>query len=281
MTIRSKSFDRIGGLVGNRIDAFKEHLINLERSPSTIESYVGAVKMFFQRYDEMTKENMVDFKQWQMELHQPKTAALRCVAMNVYCDFINKPECRVKGIRLPKKNCVENVISMKEYKHLLACLEADEKRKIYYMIKFLAGTGCRASELVKLEKECLQTGEFTMWTKGKIRRILIPRNLIKESREYFETVPSEFLFPNKYGKQMSTSGVGSQIKKYGLRYGIRDEVLHPHAFRHLFAIHFLKQNKNIALLSDLLGHESLNTTAIYLRLSAAEQKKQLDKTVNW
>lgn len=89
--------------MGNRIDAFKEHLINLERSPSTIESYVGAVKMFFQRYDEMTKENMVDFKQWQMELHQPKTAALRCVAMNVYCDFINKPECRVKGIRLPKK----------------------------------------------------------------------------------------------------------------------------------------------------------------------------------
>ena len=43
----------------------------------------------------------------------------------------------------------------------------------------------------------------------------------------------------------------------------------------------LKQNKNIALLSDVLGHESLNTTAIYLRLSAAEQKKQIDKTVNW
>ena len=43
----------------------------------------------------------------------------------------------------------------------------------------------------------------------------------------------------------------------------------------------MKQNKNIALLSDVLGHESLNTTAIYLRLSAAEQKKQIDKTVNW
>lgn len=41
----------------------------------------------------------------------------------------------------------------------------------------------------------------------------------------------------------------------------------------------MKENKNIALLSDILGHESLNTTAIYLRLSAAEQKKQLDRTV--
>ena len=79
----------------------------------------------------------------------------------------------------------------------------------------------------------------------------------------------------------NTEEISSQIKKYGLKYGIREEVLHPHAFRHLFAILFLKQNKNIALLSDVLGHESLNTTAIYLRLSAAEQKKQIDKTVNW
>lgn len=49
----------------------------------------------------------------------------------------------------------------------------------------------------------------------------------------------------------------------------------------LSGILFLKENKNIALLSDILGHESLNTTAIYLRLSAAEQKKQLDRTVKW
>ena len=94
-----------------------------------------------------------------------------------------------------------------------------------------------------------------------------PQNLIQESREYFKTIDSVYLFPNRYGVRMSTSGISSQIKKYGLKYGIREEVLHPHAFRHLFAILFLKQNKNIALLSDVLGHESLNTTAIYLRLS--------------
>ena len=92
---------------------------------------------------------------------------------------------------------------------------------------------------------------------------------------------SRYLFPNRYGEQMTTRGVSQQMKKYGRRYGIREEVLHPHSFRHLFAIHFLEKNKNIALLADIMGHENMNTTAIYLRLSAEEQKKQIDNTVNW
>ena len=235
----------------NKIEEFKKYLMNLERSASTIESYVLAVRFFFERYEELSKENMIDFKQWLMGEYKPKTAALRCVAMNVFCDYAGRPDCKVKGI------------------------------KVYFIVKFLAGTGCRASELAKLEKSCLSNGEFTLWTKGKIRTIMIPKHLIEESREYFKTVDSNYLFPNRFGEQITTRGIGCLIKKYGLKYKIREEVLHPHAFRHLFAILFLKENKNIALLSDILGHESLNTTAIYLRLSAAEQKKQLDRTVKW
>lgn len=214
----------------NKIEEFKKYLMNLERSASTIKSYVLAVRFFFERYEELSKENMIDFKQWLMGEYKPKTAALRCVAMNVFCDYAGRPD-------------------------------------------------CRASELAKLEKSCLSNGEFTLWTKGKIRTIMIPKHLIEESREYFKTVDSNYLFPNRFGEQITTRGIGCLIKKYGLKYKIREEVLHPHAFRRLFAILFLKENKNIALLSDILGHESLNTTAIYLRLSAAEQKKQLDRTV--
>ncbi len=265
----------------NKIEEFKKYLMNLERSASTIESYVLAVRFFFERYEELSKENMIDFKQWLMGEYKPKTAALRCVAMNVFCDYAGRPDCKVKGIKMQKNASVENVITMREYKSLLERLAADGKWKVYFIVKFLAGTGCRASELAKLEKSCLSNGEFTLWTKGKIRTIMIPKHLIEESREYFKTVDSNYLFPNRFGEQITTRGIGCLIKKYGLKYKIREEVLHPHAFRHLFAILFLKENKNIALLSDILGHESLNTTAIYLRLSAAEQKKQLDRTVKW
>lgn len=58
-------------------------------------------------------------------------------------------------------------------------------------------------------------------------------------------------------------------------------MMHPHAFRHLFAIEFLKKNSNIALLADLMGHESVDTTAIYLRMSASEQAEQFNRAVDW
>lgn len=264
-----------------KLQEFKDYLIEKERSINTIDSYVRGVRCFFNTYDEVNKRNMMDFKKKQMEKYKPKTAAIRCISMNVYCDFIGCPQFKVKGIKVHNRTTIENVISMEEYKHFLKKLKEDGAEKVYYMVKFLAATGCRASELVKLEKECMETGEHTLWTKGKVRKIFIPQKLINESSKYFLDVNSNYLFPNRYGNQMSTRGVAQQLKKYGLKYGIREEVLHPHSFRHLFAMQFLEKNKNIALLADILGHESINTTAIYLRMTAEEQKKQIDKAVNW
>lgn len=82
----------------NKIEEFKKYLMNLERSASTIESYVLAVRFFFERYEELSKENMIDFKQWLMGEYKPKTAALRCVAMNVFCDYAGRPDCRASEL---------------------------------------------------------------------------------------------------------------------------------------------------------------------------------------
>lgn len=57
--------------------------------------------------------------------------------------------------------------------------------------------------------------------------------------------------------------------------------MYPHSFRHFFAIEFLKRNSNIALLADLLGHQSVSVTQIYLRMSQEQQKDAIDKAVNW
>lgn len=75
----------------NRLEEFRTYLVDLERSPSTVDSYIRSVEAYFKRFDEVSKENMMEFKQWQLEKWKPKTAALRCVAMNVYCDFIGRP----------------------------------------------------------------------------------------------------------------------------------------------------------------------------------------------
>lgn len=51
--------------------------------------------------------------------------------------------------------------------------------------------------------------------------------------------------------------------------------------RHRFAKNFLDRFNDLALLADLMGHESIETTRIYLRRTASEQQKIVDKVVNW
>lgn len=268
-------------MAGKEIEAFREWLIENERSENTIDNYVTAVKMFFDRYGELTKANLIDFKQSLLLSNSPKTAANRCIAMNQYCGFVGHPELKTKSIKIHKQTTVDNVPTLEEYEYLLECLAKDQKWKTYWMIQFLAKTGARVSEFVRFERDHLKKGEVTLWTKGKIRKILIPEELIKNSKSYFDGITDrKYLFPNRYGEMMSTRGVSQSIARCSC-YRVRKEILHPHAFRHLYAIQFLKHNKNIALLADLMGHENVDTTAIYLRLSAQEQREQFNNAMNW
>lgn len=267
--------------MNGKLCEFEQYLRNEEKSENTISNYKDSVKKYFSLYPEISKQNMIKYKQWLLENFAPKTAANRCVAINQYCEFVGQTECKVKSIKIHKQNSVENVIAEEEYIYLLNCLKEQGREKDYWMVQFLAKTGARVSEFIRFERKHLETGKVQLWTKGKIREILIPDTLITESKDYFTGLPeNKWMFPNRYGKQMSTRGVAEIINRFS-KYGIRKEVLHPHSFRHLYAIQFLKNNGNIALLADLMGHESVDTTAIYLRLSAQEQKRQFNNAMNW
>ena len=266
-----------------QIEKFKEYLIENERSQNTIDRYLRVVRLYFNSYEELTKSNLIHYKQ---ELFRqgkkPKTVHNTCVALNQFCRFLGKPELCVKSVKIHQSQSVENVISVNEYNQMLEGLKKSGNIRGYFMIKFLAKTGARCSEFTQLTKECLETGYCEMWTKGKIRRIYIPKSLIEESKDYFKTVEGNLLFPSKiHGGPITNRGIASVIRHWAEKYGIRKEVAHPHSFRHLFAIEFLKQNSNIALLADLMGHSSVSTTAIYLKLSKEEQMKQFNEASNW
>ena len=90
-----------------------------------------------------------------------------------------------------------------------------------------------------------------------------------------------YLFLNKFDAAITTRGIAQQLKNYAEKYGLDTNVVYPHSFRHLFAKNFLNKYNDIALLADLMGHESIETTRIYLRRSASEQKSIVDKVVTW
>ena len=69
-------------------------------------------------------------------------------------------------------------------------------------------------------------------------------------------------------------GISQQLKNYANKYGLNPKVVYPHSFRHRFAKNFLDRFNDIALLADLMGHESIETTRIYLQsISSPEVDK--------
>lgn len=123
-----------------------------------------------------------------------------------------------------------------------------------------------------------------MYSKGgKIRRLYIPKNLRTEAEKWLNGMglTSGYIFLNRFGKQITTRGIAQQLKHFAEKYGLNRDVVYPHSFRHRFAKNFLDRFNDLALLADLMGHESIETTRIYLRRTANEQQKIVDKVVNW
>ena len=174
------------------------------------------------------------------------------------------------------------VISEKDYKKLLDGLKNDGNIRWYYNIKLLASTGARVSEYVRLKKTDFSRGYAEMWTKGKIRRIYIPKSFLNEADGYYSSFePEDFLAVGRDGGPITTRGVSQMLMTFAARYGIDKKVMHPHSFRHMFAVQFLRRNNNLSLLADVLGHSSVSTTAIYTRMTKEQQQDAVNKTINW
>ena len=92
------------------------------------------------------------------------------------------------------------------------------------------------------------------------------------------------LFLNKNGVRISVNGVETMLKKYAKEYGIDEKLVHPHSFRHRYAINFLEKNKSansLVELADILGHKNIDVTRIYTRHTATEQQQLVNRTVTW
>ena len=93
--------------------------------------------------------------------------------------------------------------------------------------------------------------------------------------------PTGDVFLNRFGNRLSTTGIRDQLKTFAHRYNLDPSVVYPHSFRHLFAKNFIERCSDIAMLSDILGHDSIETTRIYLHRSSTEQRQMFNTIVDW
>lgn len=263
---------------------FEEFLSQSNMAENTISAYCYAVREFYKRHKELNKKNLLVYKTYLIETFKPKTVNQRIQAMNKYLEFCNKSRLRLKSVKVQQRSYLENVISNADYTFLKNKLKEEDNKEWYFVVRFLAATGARVSELVQIKVEHVDVGYYDIYTKGgKIRRIYIPKALRTETTEWLqqEKRTTGYLFLNRFGERITTRGIAQQLKNYAVRYGLNEKVVYPHSFRHRYAKNFLEKYNDIALLADLMGHESIETTRIYLRRSSTEQQEIVDNVITW
>lgn len=266
------------------IKEFERHLRGSNLSENTISSYLFAVKQYQEQYAEVTLKNLKAYKVWLIESYKPKTVNLRLRALNCYLESIGREKWKQPFVRVQQKAFLENVISEADYEYFKTCLKNEDEMFWYFVIRFLAATGARISELIQIKVEHIKLGHLDLYSKGgKLRRIYIPKALQNEALSWLASKHQEsgFIFLNKYGERITTRGIAGQLKKLAAKYDINPAVVYPHSFRHRFAKSFLERCNDIAFLADLMGHESIETTRIYLRKTSTEQREIVDNVVIW
>lgn len=266
------------------IKEFERHLRGTNLSENTIASYLFAARQFSEQYDAVTQKNLRAYKIWLIESYKPKTVNLRLRALNCYLESIGKEKWKLPFVRVQQKAFLENVISEADYEYFKNCLKRDGELFWYFVVRFLAATGARVSELIQIKVEHIKIGHLDLYSKGgKLRRIYIPKVLQKEALSWMSEKQQEsgFIFLNKYGDRITTRGISGQLKKLAMRYDLNPAVVYPHSFRHRFAKSFLERCNDIAFLADLMGHESIETTRIYLRKTSTEQRAIVDEIIDW
>ena len=135
-----------------------------------------------------------------------------------------------------------------------------------FVISLLYSSGIRLSEMISLNRDSIQNRQFTVVGKGKKARLcFIDERTEKIMNEYLASRTDDceaLIISYKNKARMTPTNVQLLVKNTAIRAGITKKVT-PHILRHSFATNFIRNNGNIKYLSVLLGHVSINTTAIY------------------
>ncbi|MEM9143350.1 MAG: site-specific tyrosine recombinase XerD [Bacteroidota bacterium] len=192
-------------------------------------------------------------------------------------DLIESPKI---GRKLP------DTLSTQEIDRFISAIDLSkpEGERNRAILETLYGCGLRVSELVGL---CLsdlffEEGFIKVQGKGsKERFVPIPdvcqryiRIYISEIRAH-QTIQKghgDVLFLNRRGKQLTRAMIFAIVKDLTQKTGLQKKVS-PHTFRHSFATHLLENGADLRAIQQMLGHESITTTEVYMHVDRSHLAK--------
>lgn len=185
------------------------------------------------------------------------------------------------GSRLP------SVLSLEEIDALIAAMEdTPTGRRNRAIVETMYGCGLRVSELCALQISHIDFRNAVMLIRGKgSKERLVPVNEVALTRikNYVDTdrndVPivsadADTVFLNSRGRHLSRVMIFYILRDAAARAGIRTP-LSPHTLRHSFATHLLEGGANLCSIQQMLGHESIATTQIYLHIENSRLRQEI------
>jgi site-specific recombinase XerD len=192
-----------------------------------------------------------------------------CALLFVFRRTLGKPEF-VSFIKLRRRySKLPVVLSLKEVHSLL---NAIEHRRYQAVAMVMYGTGMRVAEAIRLTVRDIDAErgviQVVRGKGGKPRQVQLSESLYQWLRQYWdrERPPAPYLFANQQGKLPSNNTMQKVLRLAAEQAGIKKHVT-PHVLRHCFATHLLEEGTDVRVVSALLGHASISTTARYTHVT--------------
>lgn len=268
---------------GCDLQNFKNVLYDNEKSRATIDKYVRSIERLseFLNGRDISKELLIAYRDELLKKRKAQTVNGAISAINAYLDYCGMPGMKIRLLRVQRQPFLEESreLSRKEYKRLLSAARNRKDRRLYMLLLTLGSTGIRISELMFITVEAVKEGRAQIHLKGKDRTIILQKELRGRLKAYAQKrgIKSGCIFRTRNGSPMDRSNICHDMKKLSLEAKVDPCKVFPHNLRHLFARTFYEIEKNLAHLADVLGHSRIETTRIYVAVSASAHEKILNK----
>ena len=196
-------------------------------------------------------------------------------------DLIESPKI---GRKLP------DTLSTEEIDRLIASIDlsTNEGERNRAILEMLYGCGLRVSELTNLKISDLffDEGFIKVTGKGNKQRFVpiseytkkfinIYKNEVRSHQEPKKEA-SDILFLNRRGNQLTRAMIFTIVRRLAEKAGISKKIS-PHTFRHSFATHLLENGANLRAIQQMLGHESITTTEVYMHVDSKHLREVMEK----
>ena len=280
--------------------------LQIERglSKNTIISYskdVEKLKNYLETYEiqitppSISKETIKDFIYTSSQKLSPGSQSRLISGLRNFFDYLIFEEYRktnptdlLENPKIGRK--LPDTLSVEEIDTLVASYDdskpLEQRNKV--IIECLYSCGLRVSELINLKHSDLffDEGFIRIIGKGnKERFVPIYKETQHLIQHYYNFIrpnycnnkyTTEVIFLNRRGKPLTRNMIFLIVKKLADINGIKKNIS-PHTFRHSFASHLLENGADLRMIQEMLGHESITTTEIYMHLDTTKLCEVINK----